>query len=240
MWARWMLAAQTARRPDTMLAVVRSRREVCTATRSRSAAEREPKPRKVELLVTEIADRGGAFVMLRGPAAGQSPLLSRAARTARDRGLQVLSVSGADGAAHLPFAGLRRLLEPALWRPDELPRSCSGALEVAFGLAPGARPHPFRLAFAVLDLLAAAAADAPVVVVADDMHRLDRASADVLCIVARWPQPNQRVVVLLAGRAAQSRTLSGDALEQFELGTFSRPARARPVPAPLVLTRQLG
>lgn len=140
----------------------------------------------------------------------------------------MLRTAGVDAEAR-PYSGLYRLLRPVLSRLDELPESCSGALEIAFGRVPGAQPHAFRLAFAVLDLLTAAAADTPVVVIVDDMDRLDRRSADVLCIVARWLQA-RRIVVILAGRAAQSRTLVGDDLELLKLGTFDR----RPVPrAPL-------
>jgi hypothetical protein len=179
-------------------------------------------------MLDEIVARGGALAMLRGPVAGPSLLLSRTARTADDRGLLVLRTIGVDARADLPHAGLRRLLRPVLWRLDELPESCSSALEVAFGRVDGAQPHAFRLAFAVLDLLAAAAFEVSVVVIVDDMHRLDRASADVLCIVARWLR-NDRVAVLLAGRSARSRTLAGDDLEHLKLGTFqSRPAAALP------------
>lgn len=204
-----------------MLPSVRSRQEVCNATRRRSVAAREPKPRQVERMLDGTADRGGALVMLRGPAAGQSPLLSRALRTATDRGMRVLTTTPVDAESSLPYSGLRRLLMPvAIAHIDELPESCSGALEIALGWVPGEEQHAFRLAFAVLDLLAAAAADAPVALIVDDMHRLDRASADVLCIVARWLQPSQRVVVLLAGSAERSRTLSGEGLEQLKLGSF--------------------
>lgn len=179
-------------------------------------------------MLDEITDRGAALVMLRGPAVGQSPLLTRSARTATDRGMCVLTTTPPHAESALPFAGLHRLLRPVLPRLEELPESCSGALQIAFGRVPGAQPHAFRLAFAVLDLLAAQAADGPVVVIVDEMHRLDRASADVLCIVARWLQPNQRIVVLLAGHAKQSITLAGDDLEQLKLGSFGRPGTPGP------------
>jgi hypothetical protein len=232
MTVRWGLAAQTAARAAAMLTFVRSRQDVCNATRPRSPAEREPKPRQVERMLADVANRGTALVMLRGPAAGRSPLPSRAARTASKRGMRVLTTAGVAGEAALPYAGLHRLLGPVLSRLDELPESCSGALEVAFGRATGPQPHVFRLAFAVLDLLAAAAADEPVAVIVDDMHRLDRASADVLCIVARWLAPHHRVFLLLAGRAAQSRTLAGGDLEQLKLGSFGRRAPRPSVRAP--------
>ena len=178
---------------------------------------------------TEIADRGGAFVMLRGPAAGAVPLAPAGrAHGERPRHVRPDGDAARTREADLPFAGLApppgaRCSRASTSFPSRAPaRSRSRSAG-----RPGARPHAFRLAFAVLDLLAAAAADAPVVVIVDDMHRLDRASADVLCIVARWLEPNRRVVVT-ARRAAPRRrgTLAGDDLEQLKLGTFSRPARA--------------
>jgi hypothetical protein len=92
-------------------------------------------------------------------------------------------------------------------------------LRIALGMAEGVQPQPFRVVFGVLELLSAAALQAPVVVVADDVHRLDRCTADALCIVARWLRSDP-VVVLLSGRAARSAVLTGGALEQLKLGTF--------------------
>ncbi len=129
----------------------------------------------------------------------------------------VLRVKATDD--NRPFAGLGRLLAPILARVDDLPRSQSHELRVALGMTQGSDPQPFRVAFGVLDVLAAAALDGPVVVVADDLHRLDRCTADVLCIVARWVRSDP-VVVVLSGRAGRSTVLTGDALEQLKLGTF--------------------
>ncbi len=129
----------------------------------------------------------------------------------------VLRVKAADDSR--PFAGLGRLLEPILPVVDELPRSQSHELRIALGMTQGSEPQPFRVAFGVLDVLAVAALDAPVVVVADDLDRLDRCTADVLCIVARWVRSDP-VVVVVSGRAGRSSVLTGDALEQLKLGTF--------------------
>ena len=59
------------------------------------------------------------------------------------------------------------------------------AVLAAFGMTDAAVPDPFLTALAALDLLAEAAAQAPVLVVADDAHWLDQATRDVLTFVAR-------------------------------------------------------
>jgi hypothetical protein len=141
-----------------------------------------------------------------------------------DRGLRVLTTLPADDDAGVPFAGLHALLRPILSHLDDLHATPASELRVAFELAPGTPAEPFRIAFAVLALLEQAAAADPVVVIADDVHRLDRCTADALCIVARWLRPDDAVVVLLTGRAARSSRLVDSGLEQLTLGTFSAPA----------------
>ena len=60
----------------------------------------------------------------------------------------------------------------------------------------GAAPEHFRIAMAVLDLLSEVAADAPLLVIAEDAHWLDRPTSDVLAFVARRLESDP--IVLLA------------------------------------------
>lgn len=140
---------------------------------------------------------------------------------ARDRGLRVLATTAKTCGADVPFAGLRELLHPILSHVDDLPAPQARELKVAFELAHGTPAEPFRIAFAMLELLAEAADGGdPIVLVAEDLHGLDRCTADVLCIMARWLRPSDPVVMLLAGRAARSAVLSRGRLEQLKVGTF--------------------
>ena len=73
--------------------------------------------------------------MLHGePGIGKSRLLLEAARTARERGMTVLTTTGIQSETHLPFAGLHQLFRPVRERAAELPEVHRTALDAAFGL----------------------------------------------------------------------------------------------------------
>src|ERR1700722_3666852 len=146
---------------------------------------RESEVRRVGGLLEGVADQGGALVVSGGPGIGKSALLGEAARGARERGMLVLKVTGVQSEAVLPFAGLHSLLQPLLGRVDALGAPQRDAVLAAFGMTDAAVPDPFLTALAALDLLAEAAARAPVLVVADDAHWLDQATRDALMFVAR-------------------------------------------------------
>jgi predicted ATP-dependent serine protease len=55
-------------------------------------------------LLDDVATRGQALVLHGEPGIGKSRLLSMCARTARERGMAVLSTTGVQSEAHLPFA----------------------------------------------------------------------------------------------------------------------------------------
>ena len=111
-------------------------------------------------LLDDVATRGQAIVLHGEPGIGKSRLLAEADRTARERGMAVLTTAGVQSEAHLPFAGLHQLLRPVRDRASELRDVQRAALDAAFGLTHEAAPEPFRIAMAVLDLLSDVAADA--------------------------------------------------------------------------------
>jgi predicted ATP-dependent serine protease len=57
-------------------------------------------------LLDEVAVHGQALVLRGEPGVGKSRLLAVAARTARERGMSVLTATGVQSEANLPFAGL--------------------------------------------------------------------------------------------------------------------------------------
>jgi len=115
---------------------------------------------------------------------------------ARERGMAVLTTTGVQSEAHLPFAGLHQLLRPVRDRASELRDVQRAALDVAFGLTHEAAPEPFRIAMAALDLLSDVAADAPHLLVVEGAHWLDGPTADALAFVARRIESDP--IVLLA------------------------------------------
>ena len=98
---------------------------------------------------------------------------------------RVLRVAGVQSEMELAFAGLHQLCAPLLDQLRVLPGPQREALRAAFGMSAGPAPDRFLVGLASLGLLAEAAAERPVLCLADDAQWLDRASAQVLAFVAR-------------------------------------------------------
>ncbi len=138
---------------------------------------------EIELLASlldGVQGGGGALVLYGEPGIGKSRLLAVAAGFARERGFTVLSATGVQSEAHLPFAGLHQLVRPLRFRTADLPAAQRAALDAAFGLGQEPAPERFRIAMAVLDLLGEVATDAPLLVLAEDAQWLDRPTTEVL------------------------------------------------------------
>ena len=146
----------------------------------------EPAGRERELeRVRALLDSGGALLVRGSAGIGKSALLDEAAAIAGDRGMVVLRTGAVQSEARLPFAGLHALLRPVLPYVAALPGPQRSALLSAFGMSDDAAPDPFLIALAALELLSEAASRAPLLLLADDAHWLDGATADVLAFVAR-------------------------------------------------------
>ncbi|HXO08398.1 MAG TPA: AAA family ATPase [Solirubrobacteraceae bacterium] len=167
-------------------------------------------------LLDDVATRGQALVLSGEPGIGKSRLLSMCERTARERGMAVLSTTGVQSEAHLPFAGLHQLLRPVRERAGELRDVQRAALDAAFGLTAEAAPEHFRIAMAALDLVSEAASDAPVLLVVDDAQWLDPPTSDVLAFVARRIESDP-IVLLAAIRDGYPSALGDARLPELRL-----------------------
>jgi len=169
-----------------------------------AAARDEPAPllgrdreqRLLRSLLDEVAIHGQALVLRGEPGVGKSRLLSETARTARERGMSVLTTTGVQSEADLPFAGLHQLLRPVRGRVTELPAVQRAALDAAFGLTHEAAPEHYRIAMAALDLVSAVATNAPLLLVADDAQWLDRPTSEALAFIGRRIESDP--IILLA------------------------------------------
>src|SRR5260370_5781423 len=114
-----------------------------------------------------------------------------------------MTVRGRESESRLAFAGLHQLLRPVLSAAAGLPARQARALSGALGLSadPGA-PDPLLTGAAVLTLLSDLSGHAPVLVVADDAHWLDRSSLDALAFAGS--RLDSERVVLLAGARGQA------------------------------------
>ncbi len=141
--------------------------------------------------------RSGVLVVYGEAGVGKSALLEHAVEAGRE--FRVARTSGVEADMEFPLAAVQQLCSPFLDLLDRLPPPQYEALGVAFGLRTGSAPDPFLVGLAVLGLLSEAAEERPLLVVVDDAHWLDHASARALAFVARRLLAEQ-IVLLIATR----------------------------------------
>jgi DNA-binding CsgD family transcriptional regulator len=181
--------------------------------------ERESERARLAALVDGVGERGGALVVRGEAGIGKSALLAEI----RAGGLRVLTATGVAAEQHLTFAGLHQLLFPLRKSFDGLPAAQGEALRTALGLADGPRPEIYLVGMAVLNLLAEAAADRPVLLVVDDAHWLDAASQDVLTFVARRLE-SEPIAFVAAIRDGEASRLDTAGLPTLNLAPLSAEA----------------
>ena len=186
---------------------------------------REAETERLTALLDGIGRSGSALVLRGEPGIGKSRLLAEAAALARDRDIVVLSTTGVQSEARLAFLGLHQLLRPLRARAADLTPAHRAALDAAFGLTDGPAPEHFRIAMAVLDLLSEAAADGPLLLIAEDAHWLDRPTSDVLAFVARRLESDP-IVLLAATRDGYPGVLADAGLPEHRLGALDPTAAA--------------
>ena len=156
---------------------------------------RDREVRALTELIGKATTAGRALAVIGDPGIGKSALLGAARDAARAAGFGVLTTTGVESEAQLPFAGLHQILRPVLRFASQLPPAHNTALQAAFGLAEGPRPELFQIALAAVNLLAAVAAKQPVAVLVDDVQWLSRQSQEVLTFMARRAGPHPMVIV---------------------------------------------
>src|SRR5262249_21740728 len=129
------------------------------------------------------AGKSGALI-LRGEAGiGKTALCAYATGRAGD--MTLLAARGAPTESELAFSGLADLLHPILGLRGELPEPQSAALGAAPPVRAPLDPSRFTIHAAPLGLLAAAAANSPVLVVVDEAQWLDASSVEALLFATR-------------------------------------------------------
>lgn len=152
--------------------------DLCLLGRERELAD-------VDVFLTRAETDGAALLLTGDPGVGKSSLLDAAARRAVARGLRVVRAGGVEYETDVSFAGLHQLVDRLADELVQLPAPSREALQVALGLDSGHAPERLTVLQASLALLRRAATETPLLVVIDDMHWLDRATASVVGFVGR-------------------------------------------------------
>ena len=184
---------------------------------------RDPERALISGLLDAAAAHGVVLVIRGTPGIGKSALLEWAAATAGD-GFQVLRAAGTAAEFGFPFAALHQIVRPVLSHSIRLPRHRREALDVAFGKESDSPSDLFSVAMAALDLIAEAAARKPVLLLADDVHRMDPSSQQALAFVARRIS-SDRIVLLATHRDGEEGSLADPAFASIDLAPLD-PASA--------------
>jgi DNA-binding CsgD family transcriptional regulator len=137
-----------------------------------------------QLLFDVRSGRSRALVVRGEPGIGKTALLENLCERADD--VALVRGTGVESEAELAFAGLHQMFSQMIEEKlDLLPDPQRDAIRIAFGESSGDPPNPFLLGLAVLNRLADAAAERPVLCLVDDAQWLDQATAQTLAFVAR-------------------------------------------------------
>ncbi len=175
--------------------------------------------------LAEAPEHGGALLVTGAAGIGKTSLLDVATSGARSRGYRVLTVTGLESEADLPFAGLHQLLQPVLPSAGALPGPQKNALLTALGMRAGAPPEVFLVGLATLSLMDEVADERPLVVVADDFQWLDGATSSVLSFVARRLE-STHILLIVSLRETFQATLRTAHLPEIHVAPLSDMASA--------------
>ncbi|MCS7006556.1 MAG: AAA family ATPase, partial [Gaiellaceae bacterium] len=158
--------------------------------------------------------RARRLLVVGEPGVGKSALLDEAVR--RAAALMVLRAVASEAEADLGYATLLALLRPLAPRIYLLPEGQRSALRTALELGSAPGYSRFALGAGVLNLLAGVAAEAPTLVVLDDVQWIDTASLDALSFACARLDADA-VAVLAAGRPGSGERLVGARFEEHVL-----------------------
>jgi hypothetical protein len=160
----------------------------------------------------------GATLLLTGePGVGKTALLVAAADIASKQGVRVIRGGGVEYESDVSFAGLHQLVDRLSEDLRGLPRSSRASIEVALGIGSGRAPDRLAVLSASLALFRQAASTAPLLIVIDDLHWLDRASGAVVGFVGRRLR-GSRIGLLGAIRPGAGGFFERAGLSEFPVG----------------------
>jgi len=166
------------------------------------------------------AGTSGALLVHGTAGVGKTALLDELAREATALELTVLRAVGVSSESNVAWSGLSELLHPLAGQIRSLPVGHAAPLAAALALGPPAEADRFAIGVATLSILAAAAAQSPVVAIVDDLQWVDAASAQAILFAGRRLAA-EGVALVLARRDGPDGGLEGADLswaDDIELG----------------------
>lgn len=165
-------------------------------TKAQPVIGREQETSALRHAVHHVDSGGSAFVIDGEAGIGKSSLVADVLEHASHRGLRVLTTAGTLAESAEPYSALHLLLYPLRSGIADLPSPQRRALDVAFGVATGIQPSPLLAGLAALTLLSDAAAERPLLIVAEDLHWMDAPSEWALRMMARRVGEDPVVIVM--------------------------------------------
>jgi DNA-binding CsgD family transcriptional regulator len=175
---------------------------------------------QIDDFLQRVTTQGAAAHMSGDSGVGKTELLHVAAEHARRAGMLILYASGTEFEADIPYSGLNQVLLDVYGQAHSLAPHLCKALSVALGYGEGESPERRVVADAALALLRHVSAGRPVLLLIDDAHWLDRASASVLGFVAHHLTGN-RIGLLSAARSGHASFYRADGLTPFLVGPLN-------------------
>lgn len=176
---------------------------------------RESEQRVLQRLIAGArVGSSGVLVITGDPGIGKTALVEEAA--SRAAGMQVLRARGTESERAVPFGGLLQLLRPAISEIERIPAPQRDALASALALRPGAPVDRFAVGAATLSTLCRLAETSPVALLVDDVHLLDRPSAEALLFAARRLLADP-IVLIATARTGEPHPLNGADLPDLHL-----------------------
>jgi DNA-binding CsgD family transcriptional regulator len=170
--------------------------------------------RLADLLRGAREGQAGAVVLKGEPGIGKSALLEDLAENSRD--FCVCRSAGVESEMEIAYAGLQQLCGPLVGRLADLPTVHRNALETVLGLSTGSPPDRFLVGVAVLDLVAMAAQERPLMWLVDDAQWLDISSRQTIGFVSRRLLGERVAIVIAARDSSVDGDLAG--LPEIRLG----------------------
>ncbi|MCO1594549.1 AAA family ATPase [Micromonospora sp. RHAY321] len=178
----------------------------------------------LDRLLRDVRAGHSRVLVLRGEAgAGKTALLDYLSEHVPAG--RVTRAAGVEPESEIAYSALQQLCAPLLGHLDQLPDPQRVALATAFGLSPGNPPEGLLVGLAVLNLLAEAASEQPLVCIVDDVQWMDRMSEVILTFVARRLD-EESIALVFASRSPGDEQILGSLPELRVDGLPAAEARA--------------